>query len=438
MLRLLLMAMVATSTALSVPVPETPEQKAQWLEAVRYRWTLHARSSQLEPDGDWWIWLIKTGRGWGKNRSAGQCLIKHLEDGDCQRVHLVAATAADARDTMVEGESGILAISPPWFLPKYEPSKRRLTWPNGAIGTLFSAEEPYRLRGPQCDWWWADELAAWKYLQETWDNLQFGARLGNPRGIITTTPRPVRLLKEFIAEGPPRIRVTHGHTYENAANLAPQYLERLKLYEGTRLGRQELAGELLDDNPDALWRREWIDRDRYGEPSTDLDLVRVVVGLDPSATTTGDEAGIVIAGKDRQSPPHYYVLGDMSKQGSPKAWAEQAVAAYRIHNADRLIYESNQGGEMVAQTIRSVAANVRLKSVHASRGKQVRAEPVSTLAESGRIHHVGAFPKLEDELCEWSTDAQWSPNRLDAMVYAILELMSRGEPGFIDRKLIGA
>lgn len=437
--------------------PQNPEEEAQALEALKYRWKLRARPSQLPPDTDWRIWLIKTGRGWGKTRTAGEWVRDQVQAGKCGRLHLVARTAADVRDTMVEGESGIMAISPPSFEPKYKPSIRRLEWPNGATATTFSAEEPDMLRGPQCDGWWADEVAAWKYAQDAWDQLQFGARLGNPRGIVTTTPRPVALIKALIKESQPtedgsapRVHVTHGHTLENAANLAPAYLERIKeRYEGTRLGRQELAGEMLDDNPHALWRRDWIDRDRLVAILKDdgmLDLnksvlkdasvVRIVVGLDPSATSMGDEAGIVVAAKDNRQPAHYYVLDDLSIQGSPETWAKRAVTALHKHDADRIIYESNMGGEMIPAVLKIIDPLVRLQSVYASRGKAIRAEPISALYEQGRVHHIGTFSQLEDEQCEWEPGAGDSPNHMDALVWAITALDKLLAPGGSNLELL--
>jgi phage terminase large subunit-like protein len=279
---------------MSLPLPATPEQRRAALDALRYRWTLHARASQLQPeDSDWLIWAIITGRGWGKTRTAAEWVRYSIESEQAGRLHLVARTAADARDTMVEGESGILSISPPWNRPKYEPSKRRITWPNGAMAILFSADEPDALRGPQCDRWWADELASWRYLTETWDMLQMGARLGQcVRGIITSTPRPLKLLKDIMHRD--TTRVTRGHTFENAANLAPSFLSDIKdRYEGTRIGRQELAGDILDDDPNALWQRVNIDRDRVTKAP---EMARIVVGIDPSCSETGDEAGIVVCG----------------------------------------------------------------------------------------------------------------------------------------------
>lgn len=391
-------------------------------ESLLYDWPLWARPNQLPPETDWLVWLIKTGRGWGKNRSAGETINRWVREGTYKRVHLVARTAGDARDTMVEGESGILAISPPWFRPLYEPSKRRLTWPNGATATLFSAEEPDALRGPQCDCWWADELAAWRYLQETWDQLRLGARLGNRvRGIITTTPRPLKLLREIMKK--PTTHVTHGHTFENSANLSPVFLSEVKdRYEGTRLGRQELAGEMLEDNPDALWKRSWIERDKVFKLPDGVTLIRIVVALDPSTTSTGDEAGVVAAGKG--SDGEFYVLEDATLQGSPTEWGKAAVTLYHKYKADLLVYESNQGGEMVRLTLNVVDKSIIPKGIHASRGKITRAEPIAALAEQGRIHHVGSFPDLEDELCQWTAGKADSPNRLDAMVWAMTELHS--------------
>lgn len=390
------------------------------IEAINWWFVEHARDAQLPPTGDWWVWLIRTGRGWGKTRTGAEFTSEIARCGTVEWIHLIAATAADARDTMVEGESGLLSVARNDFRPEYEPSKRRVTWPNGCTATLFTAEEPDRLRGPQCGFWWADEVAAWQYAEETWDNLQFGARLGDDvRGVVTTTPRPVALIKKLTRD--PRVRQTFGSTFENEANLAGSFISAIReRYEGTRLGRQELAGELLEDNPDALWRREWIERDRIAKLPDGVHLSRVVVALDPSTTTTGDEAGITV--QARGSDSRFYAMADYSMQGSPDAWGKQAVAAYYAHNADVLVYESNQGGEMVASVIRSVDRSVNLKAVNASRGKVTRAEPIAALSEQGRISHIGHLPKLEDELCEWTPGTPNSPNRLDAYVWGMTEL----------------
>lgn len=389
---------------------------------LEYDWRAWARPNQLEPSGDWQYWLLLAGRGFGKTRCGAEWIRDRIESGKSKRVHLVAPTAADARDTMVEGDSGLLAICPPWNMPIYEPSKRRLTWPNGAVAMLFSAEEPNRLRGPQCDTAWCDEIAAWKYPQETWDMLQFGLRLGDdPKCAITTTPRPIPLVKDILKN--PVTSVTKGTTYDNASNLADAFMKTIiSKYEGTRLGRQELNAEILEDNPDALWTRASIDDARV---SSFPDLVRIVIGIDPAATSTGgaDDTGIVAAGVDERG--HGYVLGDYTCHVTPKQWATEAISAYNKHAADRIIGEINNGGEMVENTIRSVEGGniVSYKSVHASRGKQVRAEPISALYEQGKIHHVGSFPALEDQMCEWIPGEGSSPDRVDALVWCFTELM---------------
>lgn len=366
------------------------------------------------------------GRGFGKTRTGGEWVRSLVEQGKAKRIALVAPTAADARDVMIEGESGLLAISPPWFKPRYEPSKRRLTWPNGAIATAYSADEPERLRGPQHDAAWCDELAAWRY-PEAWDMLMFGLRLGtDPRCVVTTTPKPVPLVKDLLKQ--PTTVVIRGSTYDNAGNLAKAFLDQIvEKYEGTRLGRQELNAELLDDNPYALWKRGQIDASRV---RTAPDLLRIVVGVDPTATSSGDEAGIVVAGVGmcncKGTPEkHGFVLADESLQGSPAAWGSAAVNAYHKHKADRILGETNNGGEMIEYTIKTVpnGRTVSYKGIHASRGKRTRAEPVASLYEQGKVHHVGSFAKLEDEMCNWTPDEEDSPNRMDALVWALSELM---------------
>ena len=319
---------------------------------------------------------------------------------------------------MVEGESGLLSVGPENERPHYEPSKRRLTWPNGAIATLYSAEDPDQLRGPQHDWAWCDELASWK-RPETWDMLLFGLRLGDdPRVVITTTPRPTKQIKELIAD--PTCHVTRGSTYENRANLAPAFFSQIvRRYEGTRLGRQELLAEILDDNPGALWRRADIEG---AAVATCPDLKRIVVAVDPAATHTedSDETGIVVCGIAHNGEG--YVLDDMSLKGSPHEWGSQAVAGYTKYKADRLVAEVNNGGDMVEHTVRTVSPNVSYRAVHASRGKVIRAEPIAALYEQGRVHHVGTFPTLEDQLCQWEPGMK-SPDRLDALVWALTDLM---------------
>lgn len=401
--------------------------------ALLHDWRFLARDSQVAPDGDWQIWLILAGRGFGKTRTGAEWTREQIKAG-ASRIGLIAPTASDARDVMVEGESGLLAVcwagdrtydGQPLGRPSYEPSKRRLTWANGAIATLFSAEEPERLRGPQHDRLWADELAAWKYLRETWDMAMFGLRLGdNPRTCITTTPKPLPLVKEIAKDG--RTVITRGSTFDNATNLAPTFLKAIRdKYEGTRLGRQELNAEILDDLPGALWSREQIDANRVRQAP---DMARVVVAVDPSGTKgesdDGDSIGIVVAGKGVDG--RAYVLADRTCKLSPDGWGRRAVAAYREFTADRIVAERNFGGAMVEHVIKTIDRSAAYKEVTASRGKVARAEPVAALYEQGRVSHVGSMPELEDQMCQIDASGfigEGSPDRADALVWALTELM---------------
>ena len=391
-------------------------------QLLLWDWRFWARPDQLPPEGPWDTWLILTGRGWGKTRTGAEWVRAGVERGEFRRVALVAATAADARDVMVEGPSGILACSPPWNRPDYEPSKRRLTWPNGAIAITYSADEPRRLRGPQHDAAWADELAAWRF-EDAWDQLQFGLRMGQrPQVVVTTTPRPIPLIRDLISD--PTTRVTRGTLFDNLANLAPSAVAKLRRkYEGTRLGRQELNGEVLDDTPGALWTLGQIDALRVVQAPA---LSRIVVAIDPAVTShqDSDETGIVVAGlgaRDR----HGYALEDASQtQASPDAWMRVAVEAYHRWQADRIVAEVNNGGDLVESLLRTVDPNVPFTAVRASRGKQTRAEPVAALYEQGRIHHVGNLSALEDQMTTWAPAlAAQSPDRMDALVWALTELM---------------
>ena len=412
---------------------------------LAYTWEFWARTSQLPPDGDWSVWLILTGRGWGKNRTAAEWIRQQVEAKRMGRVALVARTTADVRDTMVEGESGLLAISPKWFRPEWVPSKRRLTWPNGAICTTYTADQPDVLRGPQHDGAWCDEVCSWRYAGETWSNLMMGLRLGsNPRVVATSTPRPTKLLKELVAD--PHTALTRGRTYDNLENLAPTFRRQvIGRYEGTRLGRQELDGQILEDSAGALWhRQEMIEAHRVTRLP---ELRRVIVALDPSGTSSeeSDECGIVVAGLGDDG--HGYIIDDRSGVMSPASWGRLAVNLYNAHKADRIVAETNFGADMVELTIRTVrderdvaiGQSVPFKKLTAARGKAARAEPVSALYEQGKVHHVGAFPELEDELCSWEPNSGMrSPNRLDALVWALTELMldssaiSEGWYKFID------
>jgi phage terminase large subunit-like protein len=403
-----------------------------------YDWSFLARPSQLPPPGWWRTWMVRAGRGWGKTRVGGEFVRGEVEAGRAGRVALVARTAADARDVMVEGESGILAISPPWFRPKYEPSKRRLTWPNGAIATLYSAEQPDLLRGPQHDLAWCDELAAWSRLQETWDNLQFGLRLGiRPRVIITTTPRSLKFLKDIEAE--PDTVVRTGSTYANRDNLAPSFFTRItRTYEGTRLGQQEIEALILDDNPNALWKAIWIESKRITVPEFlehhAANIIRAVVAIDPATSEDPDnaETGIVctaygLCSCNGKVEEHGYVLEDVSGHLAARAWALAAGQLYQARRADRVIAETNQGGNLVESNLQANAEtrNLAYKGVHAKDGKKLRAEPIAAIYEQRRVHHVGVFRLLETQMTQWNPKEinKPSPDRLDAAVHGFTELM---------------
>ena len=393
-------------------------------EALYRDWREQARPEQLPPPGEWRVWLMLAGRGWGKTRAEVEWLRMEVESGRRRRLAIVGRTAADVRDVLVEGESGILEKARPSFRPRYEPAKRRLTWPNGAIATTYSADEPDALRGPQHDGAVADELAAWRY-PDAWNQLMFGLRIGDdPRCVVATTPRPTKLIKELVAD--PKVVVTGGTTYQNVANLAPAFIEQIiARYEGTRLGRQELLAEILSDTPGALWNLQEIDNLRVQAAP---HLSRVVVAVDPAASSSedADETGIVAAGLGVDG--HAYVLEDRSLRGRPAQWAAAAVALYDKLKADRIVGEANNGGEMVGHTIMTVDPTVSYRAVHASRGKLTRAEPVAALYEQGRVHHVGTFPELEDQLCNW-TPGDASPDRMDALVWALTELMLENAGG---------
>lgn len=398
--------------------------------ALLFDWEFWARPEQLEPDDpDWRVWMMLAGRGFGKTRSGAEWVRDQITNHGRRNVALVGPTAADTRDVMVEGISGILAVSPPWAKPKYEPSNRKVTWPNGAECHLYSAEEPDRLRGPNHDGAWADELAAWKYIEETWDNLEFGLRVGdNPRVVVTTTPKPKAKLREILKDRDTRF-VT-GSTFANEANLAPSFIKRLKRkYEGTRTGRQELYAELLEEAEGSLWKRSWFEEPGFYVPAPP-PMLRVVVAIDPQAGEADNEAaaetGIVVAGYgvDRKG----YVLSDLSARLGPNDWARVACEARKLHKGDRIVAEINNGGAMVGATVRTVEKNVPFKAVSASRSKQARAEPISALYEQHRVHHCGPFPALEDQCCNWEPmSGAASPDRLDALVWALTDLMMTGD-----------
>lgn len=397
------------------------------IDALLYDWEdFLARPDQREPDGEWDIWLILSGRGWGKTRTGSEWVRKNVNNKSMGRIALVGETAADCRDVMVEGDSGIMGVFPPRDRPVYEPTKRKLTFNNGAVAHLYNATEPDQLRGPQHDGAWSDELAKWKYSRETWDMLQFGLRLGDrPRQLVTTTPRPIELIKAIHANDEGSCHVTVGHTLDNSANLAKNFLSKIvKRYQGTRLGRQELSGEILGDIPNAIFPQLAIDSARVKKLPNDLG--RIVVAVDPAVSEGEDanEHGVVICAVS-QDGERGYVIDDASCTGTPLSWARRALSQYRHWSADAVIVEINQGGSMARSTLESVDRNVNIIEVRATRGKHVRAEPIAALYEQGRVHHVGNFSELESQMSLMSTagyEGEGSPDRVDALVWAFTEL----------------
>jgi phage terminase large subunit-like protein len=401
------------------------ESEARELE---YDWDFWARPHQLAPTGVWSTWLALAGRGWGKTEAGAQWIRGRVKNG-ARSIALIAETQKDLEEVMVER---LVAIHPRDEAPivRYKPV--RVKWPNGAMALGYNGTEPNQLRGPQFDTAWVDELAKYRYAAEAWDMLQFTMRRGSdPRVFVTTTPRPIKTIRDILLD--PTTVTTRGSTFDNASNLPQQFLDRLqKRYGGTRLGRQELNAEFLDDMPGALWTRDMIESGPRVQIAPD-DLKRVVVAIDP-ATTSGedsDETGIVVAGIDRKG--HGYVLADLTCKLSPDGWAREAVKAFNFWKADRIVAETNQGGDMVENTIRTIASRVPFTSIHAKRGKVLRAEPVAALYEQARVSHVGMHAALEDQMCGFTADfnpktAGYSPDRVDALVYALTELMVEDQP----------
>jgi len=397
----------------------------------------HAHKYQQWPDENktpWTVWLLLGGRGAGKTRAGAEWIRDFVRKRRRVRVALVSETYADGREVMIDGNSGLSNIGPEGERPHYEASRRRLVWPWGAVGYVFSSEDPDGLRGHQFDAAWSDELCKWKHAEETWSNLQLALRLGErPRQAVTTTPRPTALLKRLLAA---KGTVTHrATTYANAANLPRAFLDEIaSVYEGTSLGRQELLGELIEDVAGALWTRGQIEQARISVPADfHAALSRIVVAVDPpaSAGENADECGIIVAGVlDGDEGRTAFVLDDRSAGGlSPRQWAARAVAAYHDYNADRIVVETNQGGDMVREIVRGVDAGVAIREVHATRGKRLRAEPVAALYEQGLVRHVAGFARLEDQMTsytgEGSKSPAKSPDRLDALVWALTDLMLR-------------
>jgi phage terminase large subunit-like protein len=391
-------------------------------------WCIWARRGQRPPAGDWRVWLLMAGRGYGKTR-AGAEWVHHLAEEEGLRIALVGPTVEEVRAVMIEGASGLLACAPPGARPEWEPSRGLLTWPTGSRGLVYSGANPEGLRGPEHDYAWCDELAKWPQAESAWDNLMFGLRRGRyPRALATTTPRPIALLRRLLARDD--VAVTRGRTADNVL-LARSFVDYATgLYGGTRLGRQELDGELIEEVEGALWTRALIEVCRAPAPEA---MARVVVGVDPPASASGDACGIVVVGL---AGGIGYVLADCSVAGlSPEGWARAVVRAAEAWHADRVVVETNQGGEMVESVLRSVDSALPVKPVKARFGKGKRAEPVAARFEAGKAKFAGAFPELEDELCGLTSGGGYegpgrSPDRADAMVWAMAELMlgERAEP----------
>lgn len=406
----------------AVALAEALERAEQERRASEPKRTL--RPAQTAPPGDWRSWLILAGRGWGKTLTGAGDVARYGLANPGSRIAIVARTFADARDTCVDGDSGLLSCLPRHEIAAWNRSLGELILRNGTRYKLFSADEPERLRGPQHHRAWSDELGAWgnsaaeRDWPQAWDMLQMGLRLGaDPRNVVTTTPRPTKLIRHLIGDG--MTALTRGKTLENAANLAPQFLDQIVArYAGTRLGRQELDAELLEDVPGALWTWAMLDNRRPAP-----DLARVVVAVDPAVTSGegSDETGMVVAGLGVDG--RGYVLADRSCRLSPDGWARRAVAAFDEFKADVIVAEANNGGDLVEQTIRTVRRNVPYKRVHASRGKQTRAQPVAALYEQGKVSHVETFPELDEQLTSWTPESGTSPDRLDALVWALTHLM---------------
>ncbi len=410
---------------------------------IRYHWKLWAREEQLAPDHDWSLWLICAGRGFGKTRAGAEWVRNMAKRHPAARIALVASSLAEARAVMIEGESGLLELTPPERTPVFEPSLRRLTWPNGAQAFLYSSAEPEGMRGPQHSHAWCDEIAKWDNSSDratrTWDNLLMGLRLGEkPQIVATTTPRAVPLMRRLLDEEKcGRTIITRGSTYDNSANLPERFLlEMEQSFGASSIGRQELDGEMLLDAEGALWTRAMLED--CSQEVSPAKIVRVVVGVDPPASARGDACGIIVAGLDETGIAR--VLADCSvEKPTPEQWARAAARAAQLWSADRVIAEANQGGSMVASVLRAADISLPVKLVHASRGKTARAEPVAALYEAGRVRHAGLFAQLEDELCGLMAGGKYegsqsggsrSPDRADALVWALTELMlgKSGQP----------
>src|SRR3984885_1802626 len=419
---------LALDTRVRLMEEMTPRECAQ----LFHDWAFWARPDQAPPDGDWIIWLILAGRGAGKTRAGAEAVRTWVQDYPI--VNLIGATLADARDIMVRGESGILACCRRDERPQFHATDLRLEWPNGAVSTLFSAEEPDRLRGKQHMKLWCDELAAWRQ-PDAFDQAMLGLRLGDrPQAIVTTTPRPTKIIKA-LAAGKDTI-VTRGSTFDNKAHLARAFFERITArYEGRAIGQQELFAEIVEETPGALWSRALLERQRVAPEAAPKEFAEIVVAVDPPARsgTKSDECGLIVAAKAENGL--FYVLADLTSQGeTPGAWGARVGAAFRNFKANRVVADINQGGDMVTEVLRQSEPNLPVHAVHATRGKFLRAEPIAAAYERGLVFHIGTFMKLEDQLCALTPDFDrramgFSPDRADALVWALADLLGVGGGG---------
>lgn len=408
--------------------------EVEWNE-VEYDWHFWARQKQIPPPGSWSIWLLMTGRGFGKTRTGASWIVEKAQSLDRARIGLVGESTLDVHDVMILGESGILSLSPPHFTPEYVPSKRRLTWPNKTVGITYAGSKPDLLRGPNHHWVWLDELTKYRYPDDVWDNMEMGLRLGPlPQALTTTTPKNIQIVRDLIEDheiDDSDVKITYGTTFENRSNLSPKFIKRVvKRYGGTRLGMQELYAQVLEDDPNALWNRDLIDQTRVKRVP---EFTKVVIGVDPPAGVT--ECGIIVAGLGTDN--NAYILDDVSIAAKPATWGGRVAKSFNEWTANEVVAEKNNGGDMVEHTLqtamykkngvyRPAGASIPVKLVYASRSKRTRAEPVSVLYERGWVHHAGTFADLEDELCTW-VPGDASPNRLDALVWSIWALMIDGE-----------
>ncbi|HUX78615.1 MAG TPA: terminase family protein [Alphaproteobacteria bacterium] len=405
------------------------EKATREKEVSRYDWSKNARQKQIPPQGDWRIWLILAGRGFGKTRTGAETLRQWVREGLCSRIALVAETDTEIRQVMVEGDSGLLSVHPPAEKPLYEPANRQLTWPNGAIATCYSAEAYERLRGSQFDGAWVDELAKFREKDKVWDQLMFGLRLGkNPRVVVTTTPRPSQFLKNLMND--PQVIVTRGSTFENTKNLAQPFLDYMSdRYKNSWLGRQELYADIIEEKQGALWTPSLLEQARNSFKKH--DLMRLVIAIDPAVSNGAhsDETGIIAAGITSEGIG--VVLEDLSIKAPAHIWMQRAIKAYHRLKADRIVAEVNMGGDLVEGLLRSYDTLISYKAVHATRNKTLRAEPIASLYELGKVWHADYFPQLEEQLCSYVPgESSKSPDRLDALVWALTDLMIDTAPKY--------